>query len=93
MVTYINMGNMPSVFTSLSSFSVNEEVVSKIENELERLKEFFENDFPFQVQDMVNSTLSLIDDCSKKCRVCYNFYDKLTVLETIVNMLTRRGFD
>ncbi len=73
---------MPSVFTSLSSFSINEEVVSKIETELEKLKEFSEKDFPFQVQDMVNSTLALIDDCSKKCRVCYNFYDKLTMLET-----------
>ena len=57
---------MPSVFISLSSFSVNEEVVSKIEDELEQLKEFSEKDFPFQVQDMVNSTLALIDDCSKK---------------------------
>lgn len=73
---------MPSVFTSLSSFSINEEVISKIENELEKLKEFSEKDYPFQVQDMVNSVLALIDDCSQKSRVCYNFYNELTVLET-----------
>jgi hypothetical protein len=72
---------MLSVFTSLPSFSINE-VVSTIENELEKLKKFSEKDFPFQVQDKINSVLALIDDCSKKSRICYNFYDELTILET-----------
>jgi hypothetical protein len=73
---------MPSIFTSISSFSINEKVISKIEDELEKLKEFSEKDYPFQVQDKVNSTLALIDDCSQKSRVCFNFYDDLNVLET-----------
>ena len=73
---------MPSVFTSLSSFSINEEAVSKIEDELERLKEFSEKDFPFQVQDKVNSVLALANDCSQKSRICFNFFDELTILET-----------
>ncbi len=73
---------MPTTFTSLSYFSINEQDISKIEEELERLKQFSENDYPFQVQDMVNSVLALIDDCSQKSRICYNFYDELTVLET-----------
>lgn len=73
---------MPSVFTSLSSFSINEKVISKIEDELDRLKEFSEKDFPFQVQDKVNSILALVDDCSEKSRVCFNFYDDLIILET-----------
>jgi hypothetical protein len=73
---------MPTIFTRLSSFSINEGEISKIEDELEKLKQFSENDYPFQVQDMVNSTLGLIDDCSQKSRICYNFYYELTVLET-----------
>lgn len=73
---------MPTTFTSLSSFSINEGEISKIEDELEKLKGFSENDYPFQVQDMVNSVWALIDDCSRKSRICYNFYDELSVLET-----------
>ena len=49
--------------------------ISKIEDELEKLKEFYEKDYPFQVQDKVNSILALIGDCSQKSRICYNFYD------------------
>jgi hypothetical protein len=73
---------MPTTFTSLSFFSINEEKISKIEDELEKLKRFSENDYPFQVQDKINSTLALVDDCSQKSRNCYNFYDELSVLET-----------
>ena len=73
---------MPSIFTSLSSFSINKKVISKIEDELEKLKEFSEKDFPFQVQDKVNSILALIDDCSQKSGTCFKFYNELTVLET-----------
>jgi hypothetical protein len=74
--------SMPSTFTSLSSFSINEEEICKIEDELENLKSFSENDYPFQVQDMLNSILALTDDCSQKSRICSNFYDNLTIFET-----------
>jgi hypothetical protein len=72
---------MPTI-TSLSFFSINEEEISKIEDELEKLKRFSENDYPFQVQDKINSTLALIDDCRQKSRICYDLYSDLIVLET-----------
>jgi hypothetical protein len=73
---------MPTAFTNLSSFSINEIEISKIEEELEKLRHFSENDYPFQVQDKVNSLLALIVDCSQKSRVCYDLYSELKVLET-----------
>ena len=73
---------MPSVFTSLSSFSINEDEISKINDKLETLRQFYEKDYPFQVQDFVNSVLALIDDCCQKSRTCYDKYNELTVLET-----------
>lgn len=73
---------MPTTFTSLASFVITEKKIIEFEEELEKLKRFSEGDYPFQIQDKVNSTLALIDDCCQKSRICHNLYSELTVLET-----------
>ena len=69
--------------TNLSSFLIDENKISEIRDKLEKLKRFSDNDvFPFQIQDKVNSTYSLLNDCSEKSRICYELYNELQVLDT-----------
>ena len=74
---------MSSTFiTSLSSFLIDENKISEIENKLEKLKLFSDNDFPFQIQDKVNFIFSLLNDCFEISRICYEYCKELQVLET-----------
>jgi len=54
----------------------------KIQDELENLKHFSDKSFPFQIQDMINSTLAVIEDCLEINKICYEMCDGLQVLET-----------
>ena len=68
--------------TNLSSFLIDENKISEIGNKLERLKRFSDNDvFPFQIQDKVNSTFSLLNDYSEKSRICYELCNELQVYD------------
>lgn len=73
---------MSTTFTSLSSFLITKDKISEIEDKLEKLKQFSENDYPFQIQDKVNSTLALLKDCCEKSRICYEMCNELQVLES-----------
>ncbi len=73
---------MPITFTNLLSFLINENTISEIEGKLEKLKRFSENDYHFQIQDRVNSTLAIMDDCCERSRICYGMCSELQVLET-----------
>ena len=72
---------MSASITSLSSFLVTEDKVSEIEDKLDKLKRFSENDYPFQVMDKVNSTLALLKDCCTKSKLCYEMCSELQILE------------
>lgn len=75
-------GNMSTRITSLSSFLIDRDKISEIEDSLGKLKRFSEKDYPFQVQDRVNSAIAMIGDCSDKSRLCYGLFCELQVLET-----------
>ena len=72
-----------SIFpTSLSLFFINSNNITRIQAELEKLKQFSEKEFTFQIQDKINSTLAIIEDCLEKNISCYEMCDGLQVLET-----------
>ncbi len=73
---------MSTIITSLSSFLITDDRISEIEDKLEKLKRFSENDYPFQIMDKVNSTLALLKDCCEKSKICYEMCSELQVLET-----------
>lgn len=73
---------MSTSITSLSSFLITDDRISEIEDKLEKLKRFSENDYPFQIMDKVNSTLALLKDCCEKSKICYEMCTELQVLET-----------
>ena len=54
----------------------------KIQDELENLKHFSDKDFSFQIQDMINSALAIMEDCFEINKSCYETCDGLQVLET-----------
>ena len=53
-----------------------------IQDELEKLKHFSEKDFAFQIQDLINSALAIMEDCLEINKKCYEMCDGLQVLET-----------
>ena len=73
---------MSTSIASLSSFLVTDDKVSEIEDKLEKLKRFSENDYPFQVMDKVNSTLELLKDCCKKSKLSYEMCSELQIFES-----------
>ena len=73
---------MSFISTSLSSFLIQKTDMIKIQDELEKLKHFSDKDFAFQIQDMINSALAIMEDCFKINKICYELCDGLQVLET-----------
>ena len=73
---------MSTISTSLSSFFINSNNISKIQSELGNLKHFSDKDFPFQIQDKINSTLDVIENCLEKNKICYEMCDVLQIIET-----------
>ena len=73
---------MSTSIASLSSFLVTDDKVSEIEDKLEKLKRFSEDDYPFQVMDKVNSTLELLKDCCKKSKLSYEMCSELQIFES-----------
>ena len=73
---------MSTSIASLSSFLVTDDKVSEIEDKLEKLKRFSENDYSFQVMDKINSTLELLKDCCKKSKLSYEMCSELQIFES-----------
>ena len=73
---------MSTISTSLSSFLIEKSNMLTIQDELEHLKHFSEKNFSFQIQDMINSALAIMEDCLEITKICYEMCDGLQVLET-----------
>ena len=61
---------MSFISASLSSFLIQKTDMIKIQDELEKLKHFSDKDFAFQIQDMINSALAIMEDCFKINKIC-----------------------
>lgn len=57
-------------------------VKKEVKDELEKLKQFSHHDFPFRVQDMIESTLAVAGDCMQILNYCCDLLEELHRLET-----------
>ena len=73
---------MSTISTRLSLFLIEKSNMLTIQDVLENLKHFSDISFPFQIQDIINSTLAVIEDCLEINKNCYEMCNGLQVLET-----------
>ena len=73
---------MSTISTSLSTFLIEKSNLLKIQEQLQKLKQFSDKDFAFQIQDMINSALAIMEDCFEFNKKCFEMCDGLQVLET-----------
>ena len=73
---------MTTIFTSLSSFFIDNANVSRLQGDFEKLREFSKINFVFVIQDKINSTLAIVEDCLEINNVCFEMCGALQILET-----------
>ncbi len=76
------MGFMSKIFTSLSSFFIGNSNLDMLQDDFEKFREFSDNDFIFMIQDKINSTLAIVEDCLEIDNVCSEMCEALQILET-----------